>query len=118
MVACHNHVTQWNDPTAHAEVSTNRSACAQFQVFDLGKITNPALPQPHFVAQAAASGLRTVLVITGKGHHSPGGRGILRQKVEEWIRERGWRRIRTWSEAPARLGGAGRSCSILRAAHE
>ncbi len=42
----HNHVTQWNDPTAHAEVSTIRCACAQLQVFDLGNITDSALPQP------------------------------------------------------------------------
>ncbi len=69
----------------------------------------------HFVAQAASSGLRTVLVITGKGHHSPGGRGILRHKVEDWIRERGWRRVRTWSEAPARLGGRGAFVLYLRA---
>ncbi len=70
----------------------------------------------HFVAGAAASGLRNLLVITGKGHHSPGGRGILRQKVEDWIRERGWRRVRTWSEAPARLGGRGAFVLYLRSA--
>ncbi len=70
----------------------------------------------HFVAQASAAGLRTVLVITGKGHHSPGGRGILRQKIEEWIRGHGWRRVRTFSEAPARLGGRGAFVLYLRAA--
>ncbi len=69
----------------------------------------------HFVAQASSSGLRTVLVITGKGHHSPGGRGILRQKIEEWIRGHSWRRVRTWSEAPARLGGRGAFVLYLRA---
>ncbi len=68
-----------------------------------------------FVAEAAASGVRTVLVITGKGHHSPGGRGILRQKVEEWIRGSSWRRVRTWSAAPSRLGGRGAFVLYLRA---
>lgn len=72
----------------------------------------------RFVAQASASGLRTVLVITGKGHHSPGGRGILRQKVEDWIRGRSWRWARTWSEAPARLGGRGAFVLYLRAASD
>ena len=69
-----------------------------------------------FVARSAAAGLRTVLVITGKGHHSPGGRGILRQRVEDWIRGRSHTRVRTWSEAPARLGGRGAFVLYLRAA--
>ncbi len=69
----------------------------------------------HFVAGASASGLRAVLVITGKGHHSPGGRGVLRQRVEDWIRERGGRRLRSWSEAPRRLGGRGALVLYLRA---
>jgi tRNA(Arg) A34 adenosine deaminase TadA len=34
----HNHVTQWKDPTAHAEVTTIRSACKALGVFDLGCI--------------------------------------------------------------------------------
>ncbi len=69
-----------------------------------------------FVANAAGSGLRTVLVITGKGHHSPGGRGILRQRVEEWIRGRSRRYVRTWSQAPPRLGGRGAFVLYLRSA--
>ncbi len=34
----HNHVPIWNDPTAHAEVTTIRAACSQLGTFDLGKI--------------------------------------------------------------------------------
>lgn len=43
----HNHVTEWNDPTAHAEVTTIRMACKQLGVFDMGKILkeNSKLPQ-------------------------------------------------------------------------
>lgn len=43
----HNHVTEWNDPTAHAEVATIKMACQQLGVFDLGKIKkeNSKLPQ-------------------------------------------------------------------------
>ncbi len=68
----------------------------------------------HFVVRASSSGVRTVLVITGKGHHSPGGRGVLRQRVEEWIGRRGRRLVRAWSEAPARLGGRGAFVLYLR----
>jgi tRNA(Arg) A34 adenosine deaminase TadA len=31
----HNHVTEWNDPTAHAEIVTIRSACQKLKTFDL-----------------------------------------------------------------------------------
>ncbi len=68
----------------------------------------------YFVEQASSSGLRTVLVITGKGHHSPGGRGVLKRRVEEWIVRRGRPRVRAWSEAPARLGGRGAFVLYLR----
>ncbi|MBF0368195.1 MAG: nucleoside deaminase [Magnetococcales bacterium] len=34
----HNHVTQWHDPTAHAEISVIRAACQELGVFNLGKI--------------------------------------------------------------------------------
>lgn len=43
----HNHVELWNDPTAHAEVSTIRAACHDLAtrwnttVFDLGHIVDP-----------------------------------------------------------------------------
>jgi guanine deaminase len=43
----HNHVTEWNDPTAHAEISTIRAACKELGVFDLGTIKKEesSLPQ-------------------------------------------------------------------------
>ncbi len=43
----HNHVTEWNDPTAHAEVSTIRAACKELGVIDLGTIrkNKSKLPQ-------------------------------------------------------------------------
>jgi tRNA(Arg) A34 adenosine deaminase TadA len=44
----HNHVIEWCDPTAHAEVSTIRAACQQLGVINLGKIykNQSKLPQP------------------------------------------------------------------------
>ena len=45
----HNHVVEWCDPTAHAEVTTIRAACQELGVFDLGKISkdNPNLKLPQ-----------------------------------------------------------------------
>jgi guanine deaminase len=42
-----NHVTEYMDPTAHAEVSVIRSACHELNVYDLGAIKKPEsmLPQ-------------------------------------------------------------------------
>lgn len=44
----HNHVTEWNDPTAHAEVITIRSVAKELGVLNLGHISqkDSKLPQP------------------------------------------------------------------------
>lgn len=43
----HNHVTEWVDPSAHAEISTIRTVCKELGVIDLGKIekNKAKLPQ-------------------------------------------------------------------------
>ncbi len=43
----HNHVTEFSDPTAHAEISVIRSACHELGVHNLGEIRDDesALPQ-------------------------------------------------------------------------
>ena len=48
----HNQVTSSNDPTAHAEVMTIRSACASLGVFNLGEIKRDEskLPQPNDIS--------------------------------------------------------------------
>jgi DNA-nicking Smr family endonuclease len=67
------------------------------------------------VMAAARAGSRTLLVITGKGYHSPGGVPVLRQKVEEWLRVHGERLgIEAYSEAPRVLGGRGALVVYLR----
>jgi guanine deaminase len=43
----HNHVTLWNDPTAHAEVTVIRSACQALGVFNLDKINRGASKLPQ-----------------------------------------------------------------------
>lgn len=44
-----NHVAEWNDPTAHGEVTAIRQACQELGVFDLGRIAkdNPELKLPQ-----------------------------------------------------------------------
>ncbi len=68
----------------------------------------------RFVAEARSSGVRTVLVITGKGHHSPGGRSVLKQRVEQWLAGSGRRSVTAFSEAPRNLGGRGAYVLYLR----
>jgi len=45
----HNHVTEWIDPTAHAEVTAIRAVCKELGVFNLGKIdkADPSLKLPQ-----------------------------------------------------------------------
>lgn len=69
-----------------------------------------------FIQRSAALGYRRVLVITGKGHHSPGGRGVLRERVEEWIRGPGGSFVTEYAEAPRARGGSGAFVLDLRRA--
>lgn len=68
----------------------------------------------RFVAQASAGKKKTVVVVTGKGLHSRDGVAVLRREVEHWIRRRGKRFIRAFSEAPRAHGGKGAYLLYLR----
>jgi tRNA(Arg) A34 adenosine deaminase TadA len=43
----HNHVPEWRDPTAHAEVTTIRAACRELGVFSLGSIKREEAKLPQ-----------------------------------------------------------------------
>lgn len=65
-----------------------------------------------FLASARSRGLRCVLVVTGKGARYSGsdapGRGVLRARTREWLREEAFRRhVSRAGEAHPRHGGAG-----------
>ncbi len=61
-----------------------------------------------FLARAAAAGHRTVLVITGKGLASDGGKGVLKAAVPGWLNESPNReRILGFSPAQPKDGGDG-----------
>lgn len=61
----------------------------------------------RFLARAAAQHHKTVLVITGKGHHSPRGVSVLRREVERWLVRHGRPPVTSYVEAPRSLGGTG-----------
>ncbi len=59
-----------------------------------------------FFQQTLSAGDRTVLVITGKGHHSEK-KGVLRDYVRQWMRGEGHQWLLWFAEAPKKLGGSG-----------
>lgn len=66
-----------------------------------------------FITNASRRGLRCVLIVTGKGARGPAsatapGRGVLRARAREWLRENALRQIVARAgEAHPRHGGAG-----------
>jgi DNA-nicking Smr family endonuclease len=67
-----------------------------------------------FVQQAHATGLRTVLVITGKGGFGDA-RGVLREAVPRWLNEGDLRpRVLSCAWAQPKHGGAGALYVLLR----
>jgi DNA-nicking Smr family endonuclease len=62
----------------------------------------------HFLTAERARSRTLVLVIVGKGKHSPGGRAILRQEVATWLsRPPAAQHVLAFRTAPAALGGTG-----------
>ncbi len=67
------------------------------------------------IACAAATGVRCVLVIHGRGQHSAGGRSVLRDELGEWIvRPPLANRVAGCCLAQPRDGGTGASYLLLR----
>lgn len=65
----------------------------------------------EFLEDCYGSGLRTVLITHGKGHHSPTP-GRLKSYTLHWLDESD--RVLAWHSAPAHLGGAGATFVLLR----
>lgn len=73
----------------------------------------------RFLAMASATGLRCVLVVTGKGGTGVDGRGVLRQMVPRWLGEAGNRdKVLTYCPAQPRHGGDGALYVLLRRRRE
>ncbi len=45
----------------------------------------------RFLAEAVAAGEPVVRIVYGKGRHSPGGRGVLREVIPRWLADEGGR---------------------------
>lgn len=68
----------------------------------------------EFLKSKRANGERVVLVIHGKGHHSPGG-GVLRGEIAAWLSQgRAREHVAAFATAPEEDGGAGAVYVALR----
>ena len=61
----------------------------------------------NFVMISHQQRLYSVLIITGKGHHSGEGGPILNQAVRDWLKQNGAPYIQNFSHAPPQHGGTG-----------
>ena len=68
----------------------------------------------NFLLVSHEQRLRSVLIITGKGHNSGEGGPVLKQAVYRWLERNGERFARDFHHAPARLGGEGAIWVTLR----
>ena len=68
----------------------------------------------EFLARERAAGLRRVLVIVGKGRHAPGGAGILRASIADWLSSAPLaEHVLAFATAPAHQGGTGAIVVLL-----
>lgn len=68
-----------------------------------------------FMRQAWFKGLRTVLIVPGRGRNSPAGLGILRQKLPQWLSHEPFKRlVLAFCTAQPHDGGPGSVYALLR----
>ena len=68
---------------------------------------------PRFLRSARKNGQKAVLVITGKGNHSPE-EPVLHQAVASWLRDSGRALVLEFAPAPREMGGRGAYVVFLR----
>jgi DNA-nicking Smr family endonuclease len=68
---------------------------------------------PRFLHSAQKKGQKAVLVITGKGNHSPE-EPVLHQAVASWLRDAGRATVLEFAPAPREMGGSGAYVVFLR----
>jgi DNA-nicking Smr family endonuclease len=66
-----------------------------------------------FLQNAAHEGLKTVLIITGRGRGSEG-EAVLRRAMEDFLTGEGRRWVAGWERAPRKLGGEGAIAVFLK----
>lgn len=68
-----------------------------------------------FVRESYLQNKRCLLIVTGRGKNSPGGRGVLRQEVQTWLTKDPLRRIvLAFCTAQPKDGGPGAIYALLR----
>lgn len=68
---------------------------------------------PRFLLAAQKNGQKAVLIITGKGNHSPE-EPVLHQAVASWLRDAGRGIVLEFAPAPRAMGGSGAYVVFLR----
>lgn len=68
---------------------------------------------PRFLHSAQKNGQKAVLVITGKGNHSPD-EPVLHQAVASWLRDTGRGVVLEFAPAPREMGGSGAYVVFIR----
>jgi DNA-nicking Smr family endonuclease len=61
----------------------------------------------RFVREARARGAPVVRIVYGKGHGSPGGRGVLREVIPHWLEHDGAELVERFERQPDASGGDG-----------
>jgi DNA-nicking Smr family endonuclease len=61
----------------------------------------------RFLREARASGEPVVRVVYGKGHRSPGGRGVLREVIPQWLEADGAGLVERFERLPDATGADG-----------
>lgn len=57
-----------------------------------------------FLRDAREAGIAEVRIVYGKGRHSPGGRGVLREVIPRWLAEEGRRYVVSAAPEPDAFG--------------
>ncbi len=65
-----------------------------------------------FLKRSSRKGLKKVIIVHGKGLHSPGGESVLRPLVKQYLQKSPL--VRDFGRAPARSGGSGATWILLR----
>jgi DNA-nicking Smr family endonuclease len=73
----------------------------------------------RFLSNARSLGTELVLLIVGRGRHSPGGKGVLRHEVANWLTTPPLAtHVLAFRTAPRDLGGSGGVVVLLAPARE
>ena len=107
----------WEDEReAKGKRSSRRHRFHPDDEIDLHGLTRAeALPKvAYFLERSVYNGLRSVLIITGRGKNSVAGEAVLRSAVIHFLEKEGKKWASSWSEVPQRVGGEGALAVFLK----